>query len=54
MSAADAAALVSSPLRRARQAGLWTAKKLAKQVGGTAYLHVRERLFRRAYAPAMQ
>ncbi|MDZ4689193.1 MAG: polysaccharide deacetylase family protein, partial [Planctomycetaceae bacterium] len=52
MSAADAAALVSSPLRRARQAGLWTAKKLAKQLGGTAYLNVRERLFRRAYAPA--
>ncbi|HUQ72809.1 MAG TPA: polysaccharide deacetylase family protein [Planctomycetaceae bacterium] len=52
MSATDAAALVSSPLRRARQAGLWTAKKLAKQLGGTAYIHVRERLFRRAYAPA--
>ena len=34
------------------QAGLWTAKKVAKQLGGTAYIHVRERLFRRAYAPA--
>jgi peptidoglycan/xylan/chitin deacetylase (PgdA/CDA1 family) len=50
MTAADAAALVSSPLRRARQAGLWTAKKVAKQLGGTAYLRMRERLFRAAYA----
>jgi hypothetical protein len=49
MTADDAAALVSSPIRRLQQSGLWTAKKLAKHLGGTAYLNVRERLFRRAY-----
>lgn len=52
MSADDAAALASSPWRRSRQACVWTAKKLVKRLGGTAYLQVREQLFRRGLSPA--
>jgi peptidoglycan/xylan/chitin deacetylase (PgdA/CDA1 family) len=52
MPASDAAALVSSPLRRWRQAAFWNAKKLAKTVAGPAYKAMRQRLLRRAYAVA--
>lgn len=50
MPATDAAALVSSPLRRWRQSVCWNAKKAAKVIAGPAYKGLRQRLLRRAYA----
>ena len=50
MPAADAAALVSSPLRRWRQTAFWNAKKVAKTIAGPAYKALRQRLLRQAYA----
>lgn len=50
MSAADAASLLSSPLRRWRQAAFWSVKKGAKSFAGPLYKAVRQRLLRRAYA----
>ena len=50
MSAEDAASLVSSPVRRLRQAAFWNAKKVAKVLVGPLYKAVRERLLKRAYA----
>ncbi len=50
MSARAAAALASGRvLPRLRQAVLWNAKKVAKAVGGRAYLRLRHVLLRRAY-----
>ena len=49
MSAADAATLVSSPLRRWRQSAFWNAKKAAKTVAGPVYKAIRLQLLRRAY-----
>lgn len=51
MSAADATQLLTSPLRRWRQAAFWTAKKAAKTVAGPVYKAVRQRLLSRAYSP---
>ena len=51
MPATDAAALVSSPLRRWRQSAFWNAKKVAKTIAGPAYKALRQRLLRRAYLP---
>jgi peptidoglycan/xylan/chitin deacetylase (PgdA/CDA1 family) len=51
-SAASAARLLSSPWPRWRQSALWTAKKLAKSLGGEWYLRLREQFWRRAYAPS--
>ena len=50
MPAADAASLVSSPLRRWRQSAFWNAKKVAKTIAGPAYKAIRRGLLRRAYA----
>ncbi len=50
MSAADAASLLSSPLRRWRQSAFWSAKKAAKTVAGPLYKAVRQRLLHRACA----
>jgi peptidoglycan/xylan/chitin deacetylase (PgdA/CDA1 family) len=50
MPAADAASLISSPLRRWRQSAFWNAKKVAKTIAGPAYKALRQRLLRRAYA----
>jgi hypothetical protein len=50
MSASSAGQLLRSPVSRWKQTLAWTAKKCAKRLGGTVYLHVRERIFRRAYA----
>ena len=50
MPATDAAALVSSPVRRWRQSAFWNAKKVAKVIAGPAYKALRQRLLRRAYA----
>jgi len=50
MTAAHAAAILSSSWPRYRQLILWNAKKLAKQTGGAGYLKVRELLLRKAYA----
>lgn len=50
MPAIDAASLVSSPLRRWRQAAFWNAKKVAKTIAGPAYKSIRKQLLRRAYA----
>jgi peptidoglycan/xylan/chitin deacetylase (PgdA/CDA1 family) len=50
MSAEDAAALAGGRLGpRLRQALLWNVKKVAKAVGGRAYLRLRRGLLRRAY-----
>ena len=51
MSAADATSLLTSPVRRWRQAAFWSAKKAAKVVAGPIYKAVRQRLLRQAYAP---
>ncbi len=50
MSAADATRLLTSPVRRWRQAAFWTAKKAAKTVAGPVYKAVRQRLLNRAYS----
>lgn len=50
MHADDATALLTSPVRRWRQAAFWTAKKAAKSVAGPLYKAVRKRLLQQAYA----
>ena len=50
MSAADATALLTSPLRRWRQSAFWNAKKAAKTVAGPLYKALRRRLLNNAYA----
>lgn len=50
MSATDATALLTSPVRRWRQAAFWNAKKAAKTIAGPVYKAVRRRLLRQAYA----
>ncbi|MDB5344193.1 MAG: polysaccharide deacetylase family protein [Schlesneria sp.] len=50
MTAGDATALLTSPVRRWRQAAFWTAKKAAKSVAGPLYQAVRKRLLQQAYA----
>jgi peptidoglycan/xylan/chitin deacetylase (PgdA/CDA1 family) len=52
MSARAAAALVSSTLPRWRQAFVWNLKKMAKTIGGRAYLALRQLLLARKYAEA--
>lgn len=49
MSADDAASLLTSPIRRWRQAAFWSAKKAAKTVAGPLYRSLRSRLLTRAY-----
>lgn len=51
MSAGDAALLMTSPLRRWRQASFWNIKKAAKTVAGPLYRSLRQRLLSRAYGP---
>lgn len=51
MTAADATALLTSPIRRWRQSAFWNAKKAAKTVAGPLYKAVRKRLLQQAYAP---
>lgn len=50
MPAADAASLVSSPLRRWRQSVFWNAKKLLKNGAGPLYKRLRKWALRRAEA----
>ncbi|WP_010582296.1 polysaccharide deacetylase family protein [Schlesneria paludicola] len=50
MSAADAVALMNSPLRRWRQAAFWNLKKIAKTFAGPVYKAVRHRILAREYA----
>lgn len=50
MTPSSAAALLRSPWPRWRQSAWWKTKKLAKSVGGEAYIHLRERFWRHAYA----
>ena len=50
MSAADAASLITSPIRRWRQAAFWSAKKAAKTVAGPLYKAVRKRLLSQVHA----
>jgi hypothetical protein len=52
MSAIDAASLVSSPLRRWRQAAFWNLKKVAKVAAGPLYKRIRQRILQRKYADA--
>lgn len=49
MPADDAAALITSPLRRFRQAAYWNLKKAAKVFVGPAYKAIRHRLLSRQY-----
>jgi peptidoglycan/xylan/chitin deacetylase (PgdA/CDA1 family) len=51
MSAGDAAALVTSPVRRWRQSAFWSAKKAAKTFAAPIYRAVRRSLLQRAYSP---
>jgi len=50
MTATDAASLLTSPVRRWRQAAFWSVKKGAKSIAGPLYKAVRKRLLRQAYA----
>lgn len=50
MTPSAAAALLKSPWPRWRQSAWWKTKKLAKSMGGEAYIHLRERFWRHAYA----
>lgn len=49
---ATASMAVGNWLPRFQQSIVWRVKKLAKWVGGTAYLGIRERLLREQYSPA--
>jgi peptidoglycan/xylan/chitin deacetylase (PgdA/CDA1 family) len=50
MTAADAASLLSSPIRRWRQAAFWSAKKAAKTVAGPLYKAIRRHFLSQASA----
>lgn len=50
MTPRSAAALLRSPWPRWRQSAWWKTKKLAKSMGGEAYIHLRERFWKHAYA----
>ncbi len=50
MTPSSAAVLLRSPWPRWRQSAWWTTKKLAKSMGGEAYIRLREQFWRHAYA----
>ncbi len=50
MPATDAAALLTSPLRRWRQSAFWNLKKTAKTCAAPLYKSIRQRVLNRAYA----
>lgn len=52
MSADDVASLMTSPMRRMRQAAFWNLKKAAKVLVGPAYQAIRQHVLSRKYAAA--